>query len=163
MDPHDQSEIYWNYKLQGYTIQRARCHKDALVIIQSDSLQGPGVVPRRPDAELTDEDKNQLERLNLPPECCKDEGSIMKARMDMDNWHTVVGVERNKPGEPLSRKLILKKIEDVTKTTLKAGSKRRFIGVVHDYSQTTLYLQFISIIMDQDREILVTGASKMAT
>ena len=87
----------------------------------------------------------------------------MKARMDMDNWHTVVAVERNKPGEPLSRKLILNKIEDVTKTTLKAGSKRRFIRVVHDCSQPTLYLQFLSIIMDQDREILVTGTSKMAT
>ena len=87
--------------------------QDALLIIQSDSLQGADVVPRRPDTELTDEDKEQLKRLVLPPESWSDEGSIMTARMDKDSWHTVVGVERNKPGEPLSRKLILKKIEDV--------------------------------------------------
>ena len=51
--------------------------------------------------ELTEDDKKQLERLDLPPESWYDEGSIMKARMDRDSTYTAVGVERNKHKEPL--------------------------------------------------------------
>ena len=102
----------------------AMCQKDELLIIQSDSLQGAGVVPRQLSAELKDEDKKQLERLNLSTESWSDEGSIMKARMHKDSTYTVVGIERSRPGQPLSKKMILKKIQDMMKTTLKAGSKK---------------------------------------
>ena len=123
VDPQDQSVISWNYTLLGHTVHGATCHKDELLIIQSDNLQRADVIRRRLNVELTDDDKKQLERLDLPPESWYDEGSIMKARMDKDSRYTVVGVERNKPGEPLSKKMMIKKIQDMMKTTLKAGSK----------------------------------------
>ena len=123
-EPTGQYEISWNHTFQGHAVYGAICQKDELLIIQSDSLQGAGVVPRQLNVELTDEDRKQLERLNLFPDNLYDEESIMKARMDRDSTYTVVGIERSQHGQPLSKKIILKKIQDMMKTTLKAGGKK---------------------------------------
>ena len=170
-EPSGQYEISWNCTFQGHVMHGAMCQKDELIIVQSDSLRGAEIVPRRLNAVLTVEDKKQLERVNLSPENWSDEGSIMKARMDKDSTYTVVEVERSKPGQPLSKEKTLKKVQDMMKTTLKAGSKRSVTRVLqkcmiqtNDYNTlATLHLQLAFIIMDQDGEILVTGASKMAT
>ena len=116
-----EQEISWSYTLEGNTIYAAKCSRDELMIIQSDDLEGANIVPRR-NVELTAEDKKQLERLDLPPESWYDDSLIMKARLDRDRNFTLVGVERNKPEEPLSKKKVLRKIQDMMKSTLKPGS-----------------------------------------
>ena len=114
-------QISWSYTLEGNTIYAAKCSRDELMIIQRDDLEGANIVPRR-NVELTAEDKKQLERLDLPAESWYDDGLIMKARLDRDRYFTLVGVERSEPEKPLSKRQVLRKIQDTMKSTLKPGS-----------------------------------------
>lgn len=107
---------------QGRTVYQAICNRDELLIVQSDTLQGADIVPRK-HVELTEEDKSKLERLGLPSDTWQDDGVIMKERIDKDTRFTVVGVERNKPGEPLSKERLLRIIQVMMKSTTKFGSK----------------------------------------
>lgn len=127
-----EQQISWSYTLEGNTIYAAKCSRDELMIIQSDDLEGANIVPRR-NVELTPEDKQQLERLDLAPESWYDDGLIMKARLDKDRHFTLVGVERNKPEMALSKPQVLRKIQDVMKSTLKPGSMLRFAPNMHSF------------------------------
>ena len=57
----------WGYTLQGRELHGVAGSRDALIITQDEDIQGEDVVPRR-QAELTSDDKRELERLELPPD-----------------------------------------------------------------------------------------------
>ena len=118
--------LQWQVTFQGRTMDVAHCQRDVLIIVSSESLQGDDIVPRR-DVELTQEDIEKLQRLNLPGpvEQWKDDASIMKARCELDKqYYGSVTVKR---GE--TKQSILKACEILMKSTTKAGGE-----------QTTLYM-----------------------
>ena len=112
----------WGYTLQGMKIDGATGTRDILIIAQDDSLQGPDIQPRC-SLELTESDKNQLQRLGIPTANWQDDASIMAARHASDVRCTLLATERSKPGNVLSKEYVLSKIGNSMKTTMKAGCK----------------------------------------
>ena len=112
----------WGYTLQGKKIDGATGTRDVLIIAQDGSLQGPDIQPRH-SLELTDSDKNQLQRLGIPSNKWQDDATIMAARQASDVRCTLLTTERSKPGNSLSKEYVLSKIENSMKTTMKAGCK----------------------------------------
>ena len=112
----------WGYTLQGKEIYGVAGSRDDLIISQDETIQGEGIVPRR-QAELTSEDKRELERLNLPPDQWEDDASIMAARCSKEQWSSVTEVIKSRPGEPLMVKYVMKQIEILMNNTQKEGGK----------------------------------------
>lgn len=112
----------WGYTLQGKRNDGESGSRDVLIIAQDDCIQGPDIQPRS-SLELTESDKNQLQRLGVSLANWQDDVSIMAARCSSDMRHTLLPTERSKPGNALSKKYVLSKIENSMKTTMKAGCK----------------------------------------
>lgn len=68
------------------------CEADILIISQVENLEVPDAVPRR-ICKLTDNDKLQLERLNISASSGYDDANIMAARCALDKQCTVVHTE----------------------------------------------------------------------
>lgn len=85
-------------------------------------MQGPDIQPRC-SLELTESDKNQLQRLGIPTANWQDDATIMAARCALDKKYTVLPMERSMSGEMLTKAYVLSKIEEYMKTTMKVGCK----------------------------------------
>ena len=115
-------DVSWEVAYQGKACYTAYCETEILIIYQEDSLQVEDAVPRR-SCELTEDDKNKLERLNISPSSEFDDASIMAARYALDKRITSVRVERSKPGSPLHRQKVMQMIEATMKTSSKPAGK----------------------------------------
>ena len=114
------ADLQWQIAHQGKTLHLAHCQRDVLIIVSNECLEGIDIVPRH-DTELTKEDIEKLQRLNLPnPEQWKDDASIMKARYELDKQYC--GRVTVKRGE--TRQSILEACEILMKSTTKAGGKQ---------------------------------------
>ena len=115
-------DVSWEVPYQGKTIYSAFCEGEVLLISQDESLQVTDAVSRR-SCELTEDDKKQLERLDISLDSQYDDVSIMAARYALDKRFTNVRIERSKPGSQLNRSRVLKIIRDAMKTSTKPASK----------------------------------------
>ena len=107
---------------QGKTCYSAQCECEVLIISQDESLQVADAVPRQ-TCELTDDDKKQLEKLNISTNSQCDDASIMEARYALDKDCTVINTERSQPQNKLSKSKVLQLIRDTMKTSTKPASK----------------------------------------
>lgn len=115
-------DISWQVHYQGKPCYIAYYECQVLIICQDDDLQIAEATPRR-TCELTEDDKKQLERLNLSQSSWNDDASIMKARHTLDKRFTSVTTEKSKPGNHLSKVKIMQLIRDTMKTSMKPGGK----------------------------------------
>ena len=110
--------VSWEVNYQGKPCYSVYCDTEVLVISQDDGLPVADAVPRL-ICELSDDDKKQLERLNLPLSKWNDDASIMEARYARDKRYTMIIVEKSKPGEPLCKT----KVQQIIRNTMKASTK----------------------------------------
>ena len=110
--------VSWKENYQGKPCYSAYCDTEVLIISQDDGPPVADAVPRL-TCELSDDDKKQLERLNLPQSSWNDDASIMEARYAHDKRYTMIPVERSKPGEPLCKT----KVQQIIRNTMKASTK----------------------------------------
>lgn len=115
-------EVSWQVSYQGKPCYSAYYECECLIISQDDNLQVVDAVQRR-TYELTDDDKKQLERLNLPQSSWKDDTSIVAARYALDKRFTKIIIERSVSGNGLSKGKIMQLIRDTMKTSTKPGGK----------------------------------------
>ena len=115
--------VSWQGCYQGRTEYSAICETEVLLISQDDSLLVADAVPRR-SCELTKDDKQKLERLNISPDSQYDDASIMAARYALDKRFTNTRVERSEPGSQLSKSRVLQMIRDTMKTSTKLKGKQ---------------------------------------
>ena len=111
----DSGDVSWEINYQGKPCYVAYCECECLLISQEEDLQVADAVPRR-SCELTDDDKQQLERLNQPQSSWKDDTSIMAARFAFDKRFTKVQIERSSYG-----RLRKTKVEEVIRNTINEG------------------------------------------
>ena len=110
--------VSWKENWQGKPCYSAYCDTEILIISQDDGLPVADAVPRL-SCELSDDDKKQLERLDLPQSSWNDDASIIEARYALDKTYTMIKIERNKPGERLSKI----KVRQIIKNSMKASTK----------------------------------------
>lgn len=120
----------WEDTLQGKKIFGAYGTRDVLIIAQDDDLFGPDI-EQRLSLDLTDTDKTQLQRLGVPLEQWHDDASIIAARCKCDKEYTLLPIERGTPGYVLTKRLVLSKIENYLKTTMKDGCKLTLALTTH--------------------------------
>ena len=116
----------WGFTLQGKEIHDASGSRDILIISQDETIQGEDIIPRR-QAELTSDDKRELERLDLPPDQWEDDANIIAARHSKHPEYFMTKVIKSKPGEPLTAKFVIKQIEILMNNTQKEGGKLIYI------------------------------------
>ena len=97
----------WEVTLQGKKTYEALGSRDVLIISQNETIQGVDIVPRR-QAELTSDDKRELERLDLPPDQWEDDASVIATRMSKHPGCSVTEVVKSRTGEPLTVKYVMK-------------------------------------------------------
>ena len=114
--------VSWQVSYQGHTFYAAFYESEVLIIQQDDNLHVTDAVPRR-SCELTEDDKKQLERLNVSSDCQHDDASITAARCALDKRVTNIRIERSKPGSQLTKRQVLQMIKDTMKTSTKPGGK----------------------------------------
>ena len=114
--------VSWQRSYQGKPSYAAYSETEVLMISQDEGLQIADAVPRQ-ICELSDDDKKQLERLNIPASCWNDDATIMAARYALDKIYTVVKVERSKPQNKLNKSKVLQLIRDAMKTSSKPKSE----------------------------------------
>ena len=112
----------WEDTLYGKKMFGAYGTRDILTIAQDDNLCGPDI-EQRLSLELTDTDKNQLQRLGIPTDNWQDDATIIAARCTLDREYTLLPIERSTPESLLTKQHILSKIENYMRTTLKDGCK----------------------------------------
>ena len=95
-------DAHWQGSYQGKQSYIPQCESEILIIGQDESLQVADAVPKR-ICELTDDDKLQLERLNISTSSWYDDTSIMAARYALDEQSTVVHIERGTSQNKLSK------------------------------------------------------------
>ena len=93
--------------------------RDVLIVAPDPSLTHPEAVARRP-GQLTEKDKQTLQRQGVPPDSCQNEVLIIKARHDLDKKQKIVEV---KSGQSLSREEVMKSIAHLLITTENDGGK----------------------------------------
>ena len=113
-------EEIWEYEFLGVKHFGAAGPRDVLIIVSSESLEGPEIVPRK-EGSLTEDDKASLDNQGIPPETWTDEGKLMQARYSKDKIYTVVAVEYNRPA-----KYIRDAISSLFTNTTKPGGKMNF-------------------------------------
>ena len=112
----------WECDLQGVKHRCASGPGDVLIIVSSESLEGPEVVPRK-EGRLTEDDKASLDSQGIPPECWADEGKLMQARYTRDKKYKQATVEYNQQAE-----YIRGAISSLFTNTTKRGGKSVAIG-----------------------------------
>ena len=75
--PSDERE--WEGTLQGEKYYFAHFHCDVLIIVSSESLKGPDIIPRK-KGYLTQKDEDKLTSQGIPPDCWEDDGKLTEAR-----------------------------------------------------------------------------------
>ena len=94
--------------------------RDVLILAPELSLPHPEAMPRRP-GQLTQKDKLKLQRQGLPPDSCRNELDITKARCELDKECKIIEV---KSGQSLSRKEVIENIAHLLNTTQNDGGKK---------------------------------------
>ena len=112
--------VSWQVSYRGKECYSAFCEAEILIIKQDENLPVADAVPRR-SCELTEDDKKELERLNVSVGSQYDDVDIMAARYALDKRITHVRVERSKPGEHLCKSKVLQTIQGMMKTSTKPG------------------------------------------
>ena len=74
----DQTEI-WESTLQGVTSCGSYGARDVLIIVSSESVEGPDIVPRK-KGELAEKYEDRLANQGIPQECWQDDATLMEAR-----------------------------------------------------------------------------------
>ena len=115
-------QVTWGSTIKGEKTHEASGSRDIIIISQDNTIQGEDIVHRR-EAELTSDDKRELERLDLPPDLWQDDASIIAARINKDPRYSVTEVIKSRPGEPLTVKYVMKQTEILMKNTQKEGGK----------------------------------------
>ena len=98
---------------------------EVLLIVPSlPGHQSPEVVPRRPQIELSEDERRRLEHQGVPRDCHHDDLSIMKARFSLDEDKCVNEVLT---GDSVTCELVKKKIthlmNDTYNTSTVGGEK----------------------------------------
>ena len=114
--------VSWKQNWQGKPCYSAFCDTEVLIISQDETLPVADAVPRL-TCELTDDDKKQLERLNLHQSSWNDDASIIEARYARDKTYTRIQVEKNKPGEMLLKTKVQRLIINSMKASTKSACK----------------------------------------
>ena len=94
-----------------------------VLIIVSEDVQGPDVVPRKAAIELTEGCRKMLESQGITrPEDQSDDLAIAKARYNLDKMYTITGVESGTSRGRLTREKVLQRIKTLMTTSSdKAG------------------------------------------
>ena len=103
--------------LQGKKMYFADFHSDVLIIVSSESMEGPDIVPRKKGC-LTQKDKDKLTSQGIPPDCWEDDGKLMEARYNKDKRYIVVSTGNK---EDMTAEYVLQKIITLFKTISKIG------------------------------------------
>ena len=114
--------VPWGYTLQGKEKHAAAGSRDVLFISQDEAVQGEVIVPRR-QAELTSDDKRELEKLDLPPDQWDDDATILATRNSKDTRFSAMEVMKRMPGQSLTAKKVMKKIEVMMNNTQTEGGR----------------------------------------
>ena len=127
-------EEIWETVIQGFKYRGASGPRDVLIIVSSESLEGPEIVPRK-EGSLTEKDKASLEYQGIHPESWADEGKLMQARYTKDNLkrYPVVGVEYNQQADYVRDAII-----SLFTTTTKPGGKINQILAMFSYNSSLL-------------------------
>ena len=113
--PSDDGE--WECTFKGKKMYQADFHYDVLIIVSSESLEGPDIVPRKKGC-LTQKDKDKLTSHGIPPDCWEDDSKLMEARYKKAKKFTVVSIENK---EDMTAEYVLQKITTLFNTTSKRG------------------------------------------
>ena len=74
----------WEDTIQGIKQHGAYGSRDVLIIVSSESLEGPDIVPRK-KGELTKEDMDRLTSQGIPQESWHDDARLMEARYQKES------------------------------------------------------------------------------
>ncbi len=108
----------WEDTIQGIKQHGAYGSRDVLIIVSSESLEGPDIVPRK-KGELIEEDMSRLTNQGVPQESWHDDTRLMEARYQKDSgWINEIWVE-NEPSS--KRKHILNRITTLFNNTTQPG------------------------------------------
>ena len=99
---------------QGVDRHGATGSRDVLIISQDETIKkGEDIIHRR-QAELTSDDKRELERLDLPPDQWEDDASIIAARHNKDPKYCssiIDMIKKQARGATDTVKYVMKQIE----------------------------------------------------
>ena len=95
--------------------------RDVFILGSIGDSQSPDVVSQC-SVVLTKEDQGKLANQGVPQEC-RDDLSIMKARVGLDDTYELVGVEVSKSGKELSCNFVLKCLAELMEKTNKPGGR----------------------------------------
>ncbi len=113
----DNPEV-WEHTLKGVKYHQASGSRDVLIIVSSESLEEPDIVPRR-KGELTKEDMDRLTNQGIPQEGWNDDAKLMEARYKKESErHKNVYIE-NDPAS--KREHILDRIATLFSDTTQPG------------------------------------------
>ncbi len=107
----------WEDTISGVKARGSYGPRDMLVIVSSESLEGPDIVPRK-KGELTKEDMDRLTSQGIPQESWHDDARLMEARYKKDSDVKIIHVE-NDPAS--KRRHILDGIADLFNNTTQPG------------------------------------------
>ena len=113
----DNPEV-WEGTIQGFKHHGASGPRDVLIIVSSEPLEGPDIVPRR-KGELTKEDMDRLTSQGIPQESWHDDARLMEARYQKDSERSKNVYMENDPAS--KRGHILNRIATLFNTTTQPG------------------------------------------
>ena len=108
----------WGVTRKGFKCLEASSPRDVLIIVSSESLEGPDIVPRR-KGELTKEDMDRLTSQGIPQESWHDDARLMEARNQRNSKKVKNVYIENDPAS--TREHILKRIATLFKNTTQSG------------------------------------------
>ena len=113
----DNPEV-WEGTIQGFKFHGAYGSRDVLIIVSSESLEGPDIVPRN-KGELTKEDKDRLTSQGIPQESWHDDARLMEARYQKESERSKNVYIENDPAS--KRGHILNRIATLFNNTTQPG------------------------------------------
>ncbi len=113
----DNPEV-WEGTIQGVKLHGAFGSRDVLIIVSSESLEGPDIVPRK-IGELTKKDMDRLTSQGIPQESWHDDARLMEARYQKDSERAKNVYIENDPAS--KRGHILDRIVTLFKNTTQPG------------------------------------------
>ncbi len=87
--------------------------EDFLLVSTGDAAPdgNPDVIPLQGTGELTEEDRRKLDSQGVPPDC-RDDVSIVRARISLDPEYQLSREEVSTTGRELSRGYVLRQLEE---------------------------------------------------
>ncbi len=113
----DNPEV-WEVTIQGVKHHVAYGSRDVLIIVSSEFLEGPDIVPRK-KGELTKEDMDRLTSQGIPQESWHDNARLIEARYQKDSERAKNVHIENDPAS--KREHILDRIATLFNTTTQPG------------------------------------------